>query len=189
VVDVGVVVTTADPGGAGVTTAAGGGGGGAVLVVLEYEIQPEAHVTAASAIPSHRSFIASSLTSSSQLQSFGNGTWPNRFQISSLTLQSKFCRPGEFFCSGNKFGPRLVGTLTLDLRHSASESEQALGVAKITAPRLAQAYTPSRRRRSARRLGPYESIFRTGQSAPTHERGSGRNTGWAASLAAQDGSG
>ena len=61
VVDVGVVVTTADPGGAGVTTAAGGGGGGAVLVVLEYEMQPETHVTAASTTPNERNFIASSL--------------------------------------------------------------------------------------------------------------------------------
>ena len=61
VVDVGVVVTTADPGGAGVTTAAGGGGGGgADLVVLEYEMQPEAHVMAASAIPNNDNFIASS---------------------------------------------------------------------------------------------------------------------------------
>ena len=77
-VDVGVVVTTADPGGAGVTTAAGGGGGGAVLVVLEYEIQPETHVTAASAIPNDRNFIASSLL---QSLSFGNDPWPNKFQI------------------------------------------------------------------------------------------------------------
>jgi hypothetical protein len=76
VVDVGVVVTTADPGGAGVTTAAGGGG--VVLVVLEYETQPEAHITAASTT---KNFIASFLSFEQAVAMVGNEAWPRRFRL------------------------------------------------------------------------------------------------------------